>query len=110
MTKKEFLRVFKRFLIAFLCCLPIFILIGIFLTDKIGNVWTIVIYIVIGAGAYVLAEFLCRHHEQKMAERREKTKLMRRYKNLNLDKNEKTAKEDLSKNKKNPKKDEKTKE
>ena len=110
MTRKEFLRVFKRFLIAFLCCLPIFILIGIFLTDKIGNVWTIVIYVVIGAGAYVLAEVLCRRHEKKMEEKREKSRLMRRYKNLNLDKKEKTEKEDLSKNKKNSKKDEKTKE
>lgn len=106
MTKKEFLKIFKRFFLAFLCCLPIYILIGIFLREKIGNVWTVVIYVVIGAIAFVLAEIIHKNYEEKMELKREKTRLERRYKHLENIENIKT--DDTSKKKSS--KDEQTKE
>ena len=108
MTKKEYLKIFKRFFLAFLCCLPIYILIGIFLREKIGNVWTVVIYVVIGAIAFVLAEIIHKNHEEKMELKREKNKLKRRYQNFENVESIKTA--DASKKKKKSSKDEQTKE
>lgn len=108
MTKKEFIRIFKRFIIAFLCCLPIFILIGIFLREKIGNVWTVVIYVIIGIGAYVLAEIICKRHEQKMELKREKSRLKRRYQHLSHIESVKT--DDSQKKEKKSKTEKQTKE
>lgn len=90
MTKKEAVKYIKLFFIAFACCIPLFVVIGIFLTQYIGNVWSVVIYIVIGAGAFVLAIYLDKKHEEKLALKREKSKLARRYRQSSNEKNEKT--------------------
>lgn len=108
MTKKEFVKIFKRFFLAFLCCLPIYVLIGIFLREKIGNVWTVVIYVVIGAIAFVLAEIIHKKREEQLELRREKARLKRRYKHLENIDSIKT--DDKSKKKKKSNKDEQTKE
>ena len=108
MTKKEFIKVFKRFFLAFLCCLPIYVLIGIFLREKIGNVWTVVIYVVIGAIAFVLAEIIHKKREENLELRREKAKQKRRYQHLENVESIKT--ENSSKKKKKSSKDEQTKE
>ncbi len=108
MTKKEFIKIFKRFFLSFLCCLPIFILIGVFLRQKIGRVWTVVIYVVIGAIAFVLAEIIHKKHEEKMELRREQAKQKRRYQHLENVESIKT--ENSSKKKKKSSKDEQTKE
>lgn len=89
MTKKEAVKYIKLFFISFACCIPLFAIIGIFLTQYIGNIWSVVIYIVIGAGAFVLALYLNKKHEEKLALKREKSKLAKRYKQLSIDKNEK---------------------
>ena len=106
MTKKEFLKIFKRFFLAFLCCLPIFILIGIFLREKIGNVWTIVIYVVIGAVAFILAEIIHKKHEEELELKREKARQKRRYQHLENVENSKVN----NASKKKSKEDEQTKE
>ena len=108
MTKKEYLKIFKRFFLAFLCCLPIYILIGIFLREKIGNVWTVVIYVVFGAIAFVLAEIIHKKREENLELRREKARQKRRYQHLENVESIKTA--DASKNKKKSSRDEQTKE
>lgn len=113
MTKKEFIKIFKRFFLAFLCCIPFYILIGVFLREKIGNVWTVVIYVFLGAGAFVLAEIINKKHEEKMELKRAKAKFKRRYKYLEKIEAEKTETEtkvETSKKKKKSKKDEQTKE
>ena len=109
MTKKEFIKIFKIFFLAFLCCLPIYILIGIFLREKIGDVWTVVIYVVIGAIAFVLTEIIHKKHEEKIALKREKAKLKRRYKHLENIKNVNSS-ETVNREKKKSKSREKTKE
>ena len=108
MTKKEFIKIFKRFFLAFLCCLPIYVLIGIFLREKIGNVWTVVIYVVIGAIAFVLAEIIHKNHEEKMEQKREAVKQKRRYQHLENIESIKAS--NTTKKKKKSNQDEQTKE
>ena len=82
MTKKEFVKIFKRFFITFLICLPIFVLIGVFLTGKISNFLIILMYVVIGAVAFVIEELWWAKHQKKLEQRREEAKLKRKYKNF----------------------------
>lgn len=91
MTKKEAVKYIKIFLLSFACCIPLFAIIGIFLTQYIGNVWSVVIYIFIGAGAFVLGLYLNKKHEEKLELKREKSKLARRYRQLSNDKNNKNS-------------------
>ena len=78
MNKKDIAKIFKRFFITFLICLPIFILIGVFLTDKIGNVWTVVLFILIGAIAFVLEEIWHKAYQKKQEQKRENARNNRR--------------------------------
>ena len=83
MTRKEFKSVFKRFFITFLICLPIFIVIGVFLTDLIGNVWTIVIYVAIGLLAFFVEELWWKKYSvKKEAKRQELLKLRKEKKRM----------------------------
>ncbi len=82
MTKKEFVRNFKLFLISFVCCIPLFVLIGVLWRDNLGSFWTITIYVLIGAGAYVLALLIDKKRQEKLALKREKSRMERKYRSL----------------------------
>lgn len=82
MTRKEFVKNLKLFLVAFVCCIPLFVLIGVLWRDNLGSFWTIAIYVVIGAGAYVLALLVNKKRQDKLALKREKSKMKRNYKNF----------------------------
>lgn len=79
MSKKEFVKNMKLFLIAFACCIPLFVVIGIFCRDALGGFWTVTIYVVIGAGAYILALLINKKRQEKLELKREKSRLRKRY-------------------------------
>lgn len=80
MSKKEFIKNMKLFLIAFACCIPLFVVIGIFWRDALGGFWTVTIYVVIGAGAFILALLIDKKRQEKLALKREKSRLRKRFK------------------------------
>lgn len=82
MTKKEIAKLFKRFFITFLLCLPIFAIIGVFAGDKIGSAWSIVLYVLIGAIAFVLEEIWYKGFKQRQQQKREQARQQRRQKKL----------------------------
>lgn len=81
MTKKQITKLFKRFFITFLLCLPLFVIFGVFLGEKIGS-WAILVYVLIGAIAFVLEEIWHNHYEQKQKQKREQAKMDRQKKRL----------------------------
>lgn len=97
MTRKEFVKNLKLFLIAFACCIPLFVLIGVLWRDNLGSFWTITIYVVIGAVAYILAMLINKKRQEKLALKREKSKMQKKYKSFEQ------AQNNLSKNKQNDK-------
>lgn len=99
MNKKEVSKLIKRFFIAFAICLPLFVVIGIFLTPIIGNVWSVVIYVVIGLGVFFLEEAVYKKIAQKKQEAREKALLKRKYQkamNSKLENFEQNSKDNLN--------------
>lgn len=68
MTRKEIAQVFKRFLITFLCMLPIFIGLGLLLAGKISDVVMIVIFVVVGGFGFAMEEYI---HFKRYAKRQE---------------------------------------
>lgn len=80
MTKKEFVKVFKRFFITFLICLPLLVLVGVFLTGKISNALIIFLYVLIGALAFVLEELWWSKHQKKLEQVREESRKKRKLK------------------------------
>lgn len=79
MSKKEFVKNMKLFLIAFACCIPLFVVMGIFCRDALGGFWIVTIYVVIGAGAFVLALHIDKKRQEKLALKREKSRLRKRF-------------------------------
>lgn len=73
MTRKDIANLYKRFFITFACLLPIFIVLGILLGDKIQSWILIVIYVTIGGGVLALEEFI---HHKKYMERQAKKEQM----------------------------------
>lgn len=82
MNRKEVVKDIKIFFVAFACCIPLFVVIGIFLTPLIGDVWTVVIYVLIGAVAYVLALIISKKRQEKLELKREKSKMTQKYKQI----------------------------
>ena len=80
MTKKEFKSIFKRFFITFLICIPIFVVIGIFLTPLIGDIWSIVIYVSIGGLAFFLEELWWKGYSKKQEAKRQENLRLRKEK------------------------------
>lgn len=100
MTIKEYVHVFKRFIITFLLCLPIFILIGVLLQGKIHNGIMIAMFVVIGGIAFAVEELWYSKHKKKQELLREKAKLKRQYlKNQRLEKSLEKQKQDQQKSK-----------
>ena len=58
MTKKELTSLFKRFLITFVCCLPLFFVIGFLLQGKISDVVMVVIFVTLGGLVFALEEYI----------------------------------------------------
>ena len=73
MTKKEIVDIFKRFLIVFVCCLPMLIVFNIFLNWH--RVLIILISCVFVAGVFCLEEYIHFKNLKKRKERREQEKL-----------------------------------
>lgn len=73
MTKKEITDIFKRFLIVFLCCLPILLVIGWFLRT-LPNIAMIAIYCGIVATLFVIEELIYSNYHKKRLKRREEEK------------------------------------
>ena len=58
MTRKDIAKVFIRMLITFVCMLPVFLLIGFSLYEKISDIVMIIIFLVIAGGVFALEEFI----------------------------------------------------
>lgn len=67
MSKKEIAGVFKRFLLTFLCLLPILIGLGFLLNGKVSDIVMIIIFVVL-AGAGVAVEELIHFSQVKKRE------------------------------------------
>lgn len=78
MTRKDVSNLYKRFFITFLICIPIFVVIGVFLTKYIGNVWTVVLYVVIGIIAMILEELWYKGYKKRQEIKRENAKQAKR--------------------------------
>ena len=72
MTPKDVINLFKRFLIIFLCCIPIPVVLTI--VAKLSSIVVIVITVVLVGGIFVLEEYLYNKKIQKRNERRNKQK------------------------------------
>lgn len=72
MTTKDMVSLFKRFIIIFLLCSPIIIVLT--LTTKIPSGWVIVISVVIIGLIFLLEEYIRFKRLKKKQERREKLK------------------------------------
>ncbi len=58
MTRKEIANLFKRFLITFVCMLPLFIGLGFLLSGKISDVVMIIIFVVLGGAGVAVEEYI----------------------------------------------------
>jgi zinc transporter ZupT len=58
MTRKDVVKLIKRFLITFLCTLPLLVLIGYLLIGKISNALMTFIFVVIAGGVFFLEEVI----------------------------------------------------
>ena len=65
MLKKDVLGLFKRFLITFCCCLPLFFVIGFLLVGKISDVVMVIIFVTIGGLIFALEEYIHFKNYQK---------------------------------------------
>lgn len=70
MTRKDISKLFKRFLITFLCSLPVLIALGFLLTNKVSDFVMIVIFVVIAGGAFAVEELV----HFKLYQKRERLK------------------------------------
>lgn len=58
MTRKDIAKLFKRFFITFFCCVPVLLLIGFLLQDKIQDWILTVVFIVIAGGVFAIEEYI----------------------------------------------------
>ena len=58
MTRKDATKLFIRFLIVFACVLPVLIVIGLLLTDKISDFVMVTIFVVIAGGVLAIEELI----------------------------------------------------
>ena len=58
MSKKEVTKLFKRFLITFLCSLPFLIVIGFLLYEKVSDAVMIVIFVVLAGVIFAFEELI----------------------------------------------------
>ena len=58
MTRKDATKLFIRFLIVFACVLPVLIVIGLLLTDKISDFVMVIIFVVIAGGVLAIEELI----------------------------------------------------
>lgn len=70
MNKKEYGDLIKRFLLTFLCCIPIFVGLNILMKGKVDNFIIILINVVIGGIVFFLEELT----HNKILESRKKRK------------------------------------
>lgn len=70
MTRKSIAELFKRFLLTFVCMLPIFIVVGILLQNKVSDVVMTIIFVVLGGAGVALEELI----HFKRVEKREQMK------------------------------------
>lgn len=108
MTVKDVAKLFKRFFITFLCCVPVFLGIGFLLDGKIQPWIMTFIFVVIGGGAFALEEFLHNRRVQKREKQKESLKGTPIVFDVEKPKKEKTNKTQKQKNKNNSKQQDKT--
>ena len=58
MTRKDIAKMLIRLLITFACMLPIFVLIGYLLYEKISDIVMMIIVVVLGGAAFALEELV----------------------------------------------------
>ena len=63
MTRKDITGVYKRFLITFLCMLPVLIGLGFLLDGKVSDVVMIIIYVVVAGAVVAIEEYI--HFKRK---------------------------------------------
>lgn len=73
MTRKEIVRMFKRFFLMFACCIPIFVGIAFLINGKTSTFVMTLIFIVIGGGAFFIEEVLRNKRRTAGREKRQKT-------------------------------------
>ena len=72
MTRKDITKLFKRFLITFICMSPIFIGIGFLLVNKVTNFVMVTIFVVTGGAGLAIEEFIHFKRVQKREELKNK--------------------------------------
>ena len=58
MNRKDITKLFVRFLITFMCCLPVLIALGFLLEGKISDIVEIIIFAIIAGVVFALEEYI----------------------------------------------------
>ena len=75
MTRKDVAKLFKRFLILFACMLPLFILVGYLLYNRVSDIVMIIIFVVLAGAGFALEELVhYKLYQKRKALKEEKEK------------------------------------
>ena len=58
MTRKDIFQLIKRFLLTFLCCVPVLLLIGYLLQGKVQSWIMVTIFVVVAGGVLAIEEYI----------------------------------------------------
>lgn len=69
MTRKDIVKVFKRFIITFLCTFPFLLIVGYFLNEKINDALMVFMFVVIAGGVFFLEEVIHQKIKEKQKDK-----------------------------------------
>ena len=100
MTRRDITKLFKRFFITFFCCVPIFLIVGFLLENKIQSYILTIIFVVIGGAIFAMEELIYFKAKQKREKLKDELKSQDYFKEKSKTTDNNSKKSNKSTNKK----------